>query len=192
MLHDAIAEGQYEGTDPYDPGPPPIAPSDLQGIAPTGRPTQPYDAEHYVYLHSLYSTEYTDILIERINISHLSPKAKRAFVLTVTNFFAPTAFLSYQKDVEIAEIDLDIALNQLTLSCTKVDINLPEYNHIIELIRAHYNRFIISRTTGPERERILQNRTTFEQVSKIANDEEKKRSRRGLGVIGRFLNGGDN
>jgi hypothetical protein len=159
--------------------------------APTGRPAVPYVAEHYNYLESLYSSDYRPFLIERINASHLSPGAKRGFESTIRNFFAHTALLSYQRDAEIAEIDLDIALNLLALNCNKVDINLPEYPHLIELIRAHFNRFIVSRTLGAERERILQNRTTYESVSKITNDEEKKRAKRGLGIIGRVFGGGD-
>jgi len=63
------------------------------------------------------------------------PGAKRAFISTILNFFSHTALLSYQRDAEIAEIDLDIALNLLALNCNKVDINLPEYPHLIELIR---------------------------------------------------------
>lgn len=159
---------------------------------PTGRPAVPYIAEHYNYLESLYSSDYRPYLISRINASHLSPGAKRAFVSTILNFFSHTALLSYQRDAEIAEIDLDIALNLLALNCNKVDINLPEYPHLIELIRAHFNRFIVSRTLGTERERILQNRTTYESVSKITNDEEQKRAKRGLGIISRVFGGGDN
>lgn len=159
---------------------------------PTGRPAVPYIAEHYNYLESLYSSDYRPFLIERINASHLSPGAKRAFISTILNFFSHTALLSYQRDAEIAEIDLDIALNILALNCNKVDINLPEYPHLIELIRAHFNRFIVSRTLGTERERILQNRTTYESVSKITNDEEQKRAKRGLGIISRVFGGGDN
>lgn len=160
--------------------------------APTGRPAAPYVGEHYNYLESLYSSDYRPYLISRINASHLSPGAKRAFISTILNFFSHTALLSYQRDAEIAEIDLDIALNLLALNCNKVDINLPEYPHLIELIRAHFNRFIVSRTLGTERERILQNRTTYESVSKITNDEEQKRAKRGLGIISRVFGGGDN
>jgi hypothetical protein len=161
-----------------------------RAIAPaTGRPTLPYVAEHYNYLESLYSSDYRPFLIDKITHSHLSPAAKRAFVTTIENFFSHMALLSYQKDVEIAEIDLDIALNLLTLSCTKPDINLPEYPHLIEMVRAHFNRFIATRAQGPERERILQNRTTYEQVSKIANDAEQKKAKRGLGIIDRIIGG---
>ena len=159
--------------------------------APTGRPAAPYVGEHYNYLESLYSSDYRPYLIQRIKESHLSPGAKRAFISTILNFFSHTALLSYQRDAEIAEIDLDIALNLLALNCNKVDINLPEYPHLIELIRAHFNRFIVSRTLGAERERILQNRTTYESVSKITNDEEKKRAKRGLGIIDRVFGGGN-
>ena len=159
--------------------------------APTGRPAVPYIAEHYNYLESLYSSDYRPFLIERINASHLSPGAKRAFESTILNFFSHTALLSYQRDAEIAEIDLDIALNLLALNCNKVDINLSEYRLMIERVRAQFNRFIVNRTLGTERERILQNRTTYESVSKITNDEEKKRAKRGLGIIGRVFGGGD-
>lgn len=157
----------------------------------TGRPSQPYIAEHYNYLESLYSSDYRPYLIENVLKSHLSPAAKRSFVTTIQNFFSHTALLSHQKDPELAEIDLDIALNLLALSCTKVDINLPEYPHLIEMVRAHFNRFIGTRAQGPERERILQNRTSYEQISTITNDEEKKKSKRGLGIIDRFLGGGE-
>lgn len=169
----------YEGEE-YDGGAPVVAPG---GGVPLGRPATPYAAEHYYYLETLYSSDYRDPLIQKIQKTHLSPAAKRAFVATIQAFFSHTAFLSYQKDPEIAEIDLDIALNQLVLSCNVVDINLPEYPHMVELIRSHFNRFIVTRATGSERERILQNRSTYEQVQKIAQEEEKKQSRRGLGII---------
>ncbi len=160
--------------------------------APIGRPAAPYVGEHYNYLVSLYSSDYRPYLIQRIKESHLSPGAKRAFISAILNFFSHTALLSYQRDAEIAEIDLDIALNLLALNCNKVDINLPEYPHLIELVRAHFNRFIVTRTLGTERERILQNRTTYESISKITNDEEQKRAKRGLGIISRVFGGGDN
>lgn len=173
--YDSGYEGETYGEEPVSAAP--------RGPAPLGRPATPYAAEHYYYLETLYSSDYKADLILRIRETHLSPAAKRAFIATIESFFAHTAFLSYQKDPEIAEIDLDIALNQLTLSCNVVDINLPEYPHLIELIRSHFNRFIATRATGPERERILQNRSTFEQVQKIAQDEEKKQGRRGLGIL---------
>lgn len=152
---------------------------------------QEFSSEHYNYLGSLYTSDYTPMLVFKIKESHLSPAAKRAFIATIMSFFSQTAFLSHQKDVEIAEIDLDMALNILTQSCNKVDINLPEYPHLIELIKSHYNRFIISRTTGPERERVLQNKTTYENISRIASDEEKKKKTRGLGIISKLLGKGE-
>ncbi len=161
------------------------------GAPPLGRPSSPYAAEHYRYLGSLYSSDFAPYLISVIQTTHLSPRAKRAFISTVLDFFSQTAYLSHQKDVELAEIDLDLALNLATISCNKVDINLPEYPHLLELIRSHYNRFIISRTTGPDRERILQNRTTYEQVSKVESESEQKKSKRGLGIVGRLFGGGN-
>ena len=89
-------------------------------------------------------------------------------------------------------VSIPIGFSHQLRHCNKVDINLPEYPHLIELIRAHFNRFIVSRTLGTERERILQNRTTYESVSKITNDEEQKRAKRGLGIISRVFGGGDN
>lgn len=157
----------------------------------TGRPSQPYIAEHYNYLESLYSSDYRPYLIGQVLDSHLSPAAKRGFITTIQNFFSHTSLLSYQKDPEIAEIDLDIALNLLTISCSRVDINLPEYPHLIEMVRTHYNRFVGTRAQGPERERILQNRSTYEQISTVTKDEEKRKSKRGLGIINRLI-GGDN
>lgn len=162
------------------------------GGAPLGRPATPYTAEHYAYLESLYSSDYRAPLIAKIQETHLSPAAKRAFISTIGAFFSHTAFLSYQKDPEYAAIDLDIALNQQVLNCNVVDINLPEYPHTIELIRSHFNLFIASRATGPERERILQNRSTYEQVQRIATDEKKEQSRRGLGIVDFVTNRGGN
>ncbi len=156
-----------------------------------GRPSHPYIAEHYNYLESLYSSDYRPYLTDKVLRSHLSPAAKRGFITTIQNYFSHTALLSHQKDPELAEIDLDIALNLLTLSCTRVDINLPEYPHLIEMVRAHFNRFVGTRAQGPERERILQNRSSYEQISTITDNEEKKKSKRGLGIIGRLL-GGEN
>ncbi|MFA7162034.1 MAG: hypothetical protein WC083_05635 [Candidatus Methanomethylophilaceae archaeon] len=189
---DPDTDDHYDCWDGYDDDGSTLPDSQYQrpAMAITGRPGVPYVAEHYSYLESLYSSDYRQYLMDLIDVSHLSPAAKRAFLSTIRNFFSQTAFLSYQRDSEIAEIDLDIALNLLTLSCNKIDINLPEYPHLIELIRAHYNRFIISRTLGTERERILQNRTTYESVSKIATDEEQKRAKRGLGIISRIFGGG--
>ncbi|MDD2258180.1 MAG: hypothetical protein PHN91_03345 [Patescibacteria group bacterium] len=181
-----------QGSDGYDDYGDEADPAPRRPIPATGRPSHPYIAEHYNYLESLYSSDYRPYLAEKILISHLSPAAKRAFITTIQNFFSHTALLSHQKDAEIAEIDLDIALNLLTLSCSRVDINLPEYPHLIEMVRAHFNRFIGTRAQGPQRERILQNRSTYEQVSTITNDEEKRKSKRGLGIINRLIGGGEN
>lgn len=158
-------------------------------IPTTGRPAQPYITEHYNYLESLYSSDYRPYLTEKVLASHLSPAAKRAFISTIQNFFSHTALLSHQKDPELAEVDLDIALNLLTLSCTRVDINLPEYPHLIEMVRTHFNRFVGTRAQGPERERILQNRSTYEQINTVADAEEKRKSKRGLGIIDRLTGG---
>jgi len=156
-----------------------------------GEGQQAFSSEHYNYLGSLYTSDYTPLLITKVAESHLSPAAKRAFIATIASFFSQTAYLSHQNDIEVAEIDLDLALNILTQSCNKVDINLSEYPHLIELIKTHYNRFIISRTTGPERERILQSKTTSENISRVVADEEKKKKSRGLGIIAKLLGRGE-
>lgn len=181
--YDSGYEGETYGEEPVS-----AAPGGR--TAPLGRPATPYAAEHYYYLETLYSSDYLQPLIRAIEKTHLSPAAKRSFVITIQDYFAHTAFLSYQRDPEIPEIDLDIALNQVKLSCNNVDINLPEFPLTIELIRSHFNRFVATRATGPERERILQNRSTFEQVQKIAQDEEKKQGRRGLGIFDALMGRG--
>ncbi|MDD4460198.1 MAG: hypothetical protein PHQ24_10420 [Proteiniphilum sp.] len=163
-----------------------------QGRIPTTRrPSHPYIAEHYNYLESLYSSDYRPYLINEILKSHLSPRSKLRLVSTIENFFSHTALLSYQKDPELAEIDLALAINLAVVSDNKVDINLPEFPHLVEVTQSHFNRFVASRAQGPERERILQNRSTYEQINTVTDAEEKRKSKRGLGIINRLM-GGDN
>lgn len=155
-------------------------PPEMGGVPEGGQ----YSAEHYNYLVNLHSTEYQRDLMKMVNRSHISPKLKRALRIVIRNFFSHTAFLSFQKDGDMAEIDLQINLNIAVASATKADINMPEYPHILENIGSHFNRFIITRTFGLNRERLIQGRTSMENITRMADDDEKRQKRRGLGIWG--------
>jgi hypothetical protein len=178
-----VEEESYNGDDApdYDPdmggG---SFPPEMGGVPDGGQ----YSAEHYNYLVNLHSTEYQRDLMKMVTRSHLSPKLKRALKIVVRNFFSHTAFLSYQKDGDMAEIDLAINLNIAVASATKADINTPEYPHILENISSHFNRFIITRTFGPNRERLVQGRQSMENITRMADNDEKRQKRKGLGIWG--------
>lgn len=144
-----------------------------------------FSGEHYNYLRDFYTSDYLPLLVNDIKASHLSPRAKRAFISTVVGACSTTTFLSKQQNVQDSEIGLELILNTIIPACNKTDVNLPEYPRLLEQLKEHM-RYIATRTIGSDRERILNNRQTVEHIQTMNEKEQEKKRKSGLGILGMF------
>jgi len=145
--------------------------------------TQNYGGEHYNFLNDVSSSDYKNEIIRDIVYQPLSPRLKRYFISVVNNFFSRTVLLSNQDTPGIAETHLDLALNLAGLHATKEDEKRPEFIGTKASIKSHCINFILTRARGKERERIILNRTSMENIQKMDEYEEKRERRRGIGVV---------
>lgn len=145
----------------------------------------PYNAEYFQNQHNLRHSPYHKKLIEAIEVSRLSLKAKRMLLNMVNGYFDQTVFLSNMSnsqtgDKELSEIRLEISMMMMILGYKRSDRLKPELVNIESIFRDHMS-FIFSRSVGKERERNLQNKfTTGSEQSIISEKESSENKRRGF------------
>lgn len=135
--------------------------------------TEPYSSEWFTHQYHLSRTDFQQEMKNIIDESHLSKKAKTVWKGTINDFYDKTVFLSYQNDVNAAIIDLEITMIMMRIACKRTDILLPEFPHLEELTRTHL-AFILTRTVGKDRERILESRQAIEHRQMIVPGEQER------------------
>lgn len=144
----------------------------------------PYNAEYFQNQHNLRHSPYHRQLIEAIEYSRLSMKAKKMLLNTVNGYFDQTVFLSNMSnsqtgDKELSEIRLEITMLMMVLGYKRTDRLKAELVNIESIFRDHMG-FIFSRSVGKERERNLQNKFTHGSESGVITDDKEDKKRRGF------------
>jgi len=156
-----------------------VDPNDLNNI---GMP--PYNAEYFQNQHNLRHSPYHRQLIEAIEMSRLSLKAKKMLMNTINGYFDQTVFLSNMSnaqtgDKELSEIRLEITMLMMTLGYKRTDRLKAELVNIEAMLRDHMS-FIFSRSVGKERERNLQNKFTHGSETGTMTEDKEDKKRRGF------------
>lgn len=115
----------------------------------------PFTREDNLFKQWLSSTDDRFEIERSIKTGRFSKKAKEAMITTIRGFTDRTVFYSNQTDLELPIIDFQINLLLVRLSCNKHDIMQPEFPHILMRMEILFKN-ILTRTSGPNRERELQ------------------------------------
>lgn len=138
-----------------------------------------YENEHLKFLDAVASFSGSRDDFEKIidGMSHVSGRARREHVALIKQIFTQNTVLSNQKNSIIPEIDTEMALLLARKSCTRLDTTRSElFNMQHGIIRMF--SYLITRSIGDKRERILQIPTTRREDVSTTIDrrpEEKKR-----------------
>jgi hypothetical protein len=115
-----------------------------------------YESEHLKFLEEVaFLEDIREYLTDVINRSRLSQSGKNAYISLVETMFTQNTVLSMQRSPEIPECKLEIALLIARANCRRPDVKKPTIIQIEELIRDVFF-YVIPRTIGKERERLLQ------------------------------------
>jgi len=145
----------------------------------------PYNAEYFQNQHNLRHSPYHKQLIEAVETSRLSLKAKKMLFNTINGYFDPSVFLSNMSnsssgDKELSEIRLEITMLMMCLGYKRSDRLKAELVNIESMLRDHMG-FIFSRAVGKERERNLQNKFTHgTSMETVEDDKSTENKRRGF------------
>ena len=115
----------------------------------------PFTREDNLFKQWLSSTDDKHEIERTIKAGHFSKKAKEAMISTVRGLTDRTVFYSNQADLELPLIDFHIELLLMRLSCNRHDIMQSEFPHILMRLEILFKN-ILTRTSGPNRERELQ------------------------------------
>lgn len=137
--------------------------------------------------HRLRSTPYKDEAKQYIDDANLYPRAKRALHAFIDQYLSEMSLLSNYRDENIALLDFDIAMIRMVPNYYPSDRKNPMLSHIEELLRAHI-KSIFTRSTGHDRERLLNMRQSVESRQVRMDDIGKikvKKKRKSLldGII---------
>jgi hypothetical protein len=151
-------------------------------------PRQPFTSEQLNFFLNLSLSEYRVHLINWVWRSRLSKKAKETLENTINGFYDRTVFLANipnEKVLREVIIDLKRALNRFKFSCTKKDVSLPEFAHMMVMIENHL-LIILSRATGAERERLLQAKTMIEKKTMVEEGKKEVKEKQGMRIRNPF------
>ena len=151
---------------------------------------QQYEGPHYQYQRDLYTSDFLGPVVAKIQMSHLSPRAKRQLISSALEISSNSMLLSSQTKTDESETSFLIQLNLVEASCNKVDVNLPEYPHLLEQLR-ELTRLHATRTVGKNRERMQQNRQTIENIQQMGERDHEQNRKKGFGLFSVFGRGGD-
>ena len=115
----------------------------------------PFTREDNLFKQWLSSTDDKHEIERMIQAGRFSKKAKEAMISTVRGLTDRTVFYSNQTDLELPIIDFHITTLLMRLSCNKHDIMQAEFPHILMRMEILFKN-ILTRTSGPNRERELQ------------------------------------
>lgn len=129
--------------------------SEEQGLDDMEPYSIPFTREDNLFKQWLSSTDDKQEIERMINAGRFSRKAKDAMISSVRGLTDRTVFYSNQTDLELPIIDFHIELLLMRLSCNKHDIMQAEFPHILMRMEILFKN-ILTRTSGPNRERELQ------------------------------------
>ena len=111
--------------------------------------------------HRLRSTPFKEEAKQCIATGNLYPRTKRALYVFIDQYLSEMSLLSNYKDENIALLDFDIAMIRMVPNYYPSDRKNPLLSHIEEQLRSHI-KSIFTRSTGKDRERLLNMKQTVE------------------------------
>lgn len=143
-----------------------------------------FEGEHYKFSDLITScANARKYLHEKINEARLTCAAKNALGRVVDTMFDRDTILSNMKDEKIPSLMLELELLLAKACAHRIDIKRSEYPHVENLIRDKFF-YIISRTYGRDRERILV-ATERREVRTVEQKGEKPKEQRGFSILRR-------
>lgn len=155
--------------------------SRTHGFRQSGEDDQ-YDTELLNYKKSFSNTEFLAYVLQRIDISDLSPECKRQLEDIAHNYFSEAAQLGNFEDTSDIYLRIKQAILLVSTITTPADRASKAYLEICSHLQSH-SFFITTRAIGPERERIMQlvtdrsetiTRTSSDQATQPAAIHQKK------------------
>ncbi|NOR84563.1 hypothetical protein GQ473_00450 [archaeon] len=111
--------------------------------------------------HRLRSTPFKEEAKQCIATGNLYPRTKRALNVFINQYLSEMSLLSNYRDENIALLDFDIAMIRMVPNYYPSDRKNPLLSHIEEQLRSHV-KSIFTRSTGQDRERLLNMKQTVE------------------------------
>lgn len=115
----------------------------------------PFTREDNLFKQWLSSTDDRSEIERVIQTGRFSKKSKDAMISSVRGLTDRMVFYSNQTDLELPIIDFHIQMLLIRLSCIKHDTMQPEFP-LIQMRMEILFKNILTRTSGPNRERELQ------------------------------------
>lgn len=111
-----------------------------------------FEGEHYKLIASTLEDSTVGFLVARLNqLPNITPRARTKIYNIITTFYAQKVVVTNytnQKEINVANLNLDIAIEELYLSLDAWDVASNDVMLIIDLIRAGYHPTVLRGKDG--------------------------------------------
>lgn len=154
----------------------------------------PFTKEEFINSEALRNTSFKAEILKDVNDALLYESAKRGLRELINNYLNSTWILAnFEKgdknsfgkidEVRMAQITFEIDLILTSASFTKSDANSPDMLNITNALKSHFMLPILSRTKGPNRERMINKTTSMEQIITRRTESKEQKPERKKGIL---------